>query len=181
MKQKTLAVFNQIDAQKSDILLLYDSLSPGKLQFKPGPDQWNLLQVLQHLITAEQQSLAYIQRKLKAHENIPKAGLGSSARHMLLKIALYLPIKFKAPKIADVHEENPDFEQMKSEWAGIRSELQTLLENSDSKMLAKALYRHPRAGMLNLKQALEFFESHIAHHQKQIDRLIAANKQVDIQ
>ncbi|MGF1670459.1 MAG: hypothetical protein ACFCU6_08425 [Balneolaceae bacterium] len=36
----------------------------------------------------------------------------------------------------------------------------------------KTVYKHPRAGFLNIKQALEFMESHIAHHQKQIDRIM---------
>ncbi|CAN5491636.1 hypothetical protein BH23BAC3_BH23BAC3_15850 [soil metagenome] len=173
MKEKTRMVFDRLETQRSRIIEEYGRLTSEQLRYKPVPDQWNLLQVLRHLITAEQQSLMYIQRKMKMHENIPKAGLGSSVRHLLLKIALYLPIKFKAPKIAAVHEEYPDFEQMKSEWAGVRSELLTLIEVSDSKMLTKALYKHPRAGLLNMKQALEFFESHITHHQKQIDRLIA--------
>ncbi len=173
MKEKTQRIFDRLEAQRGRIIDEYGHLTTDQLRYKPAPDQWNLLQVLRHLVTAEQQSLIYIQRKMKIHENIPKAGLESYVRHLLLKIALYLPIKFKAPKIAAVHEEYPDFETMISEWEATRSELQILLEKSDSKILAKELYKHPRAGLMNMKQALEFFESHIKHHQKQINRLIA--------
>lgn len=171
MKEKTLSVFTRLENQRRDIIKLYDTLSAKQLQFNPGLNEWNLLQVMRHLITAEKQSLIYIKRKIARHEDAPKTGLDSLLRHTLLKIALLLPIKFKAPKIAEVKEDYPDFEEMKSEWESIRNEMKNLIKESDDDILAKALYRHPRAGMLNIKQAIEFIKTHTAHHQKQISRI----------
>ncbi|MEX0662836.1 MAG: DinB family protein [Balneolaceae bacterium] len=171
MKEKTITVFTRLQNQREKIINTYNSLSENQLQFNPGPNDWNLLQVMQHLIIAEKQSLLYIQRKIARHEDVPKAGFGSVFRHTLLKIALMLPIKFKAPKIAEVKEEYPNFEEMKSEWDSIRNEMEHLIKNNDGTILAKALYKQPRAGLLNIKQALEFFEIHIAHHLKQIKRI----------
>lgn len=171
MKENTLNNFNRLENQREKLVNSYDSLNAKQLQFNPGPDEWNLLQVMQHLVTAEKQSLIYIQRKVARHENVPKAGLDSTIRHALLKIALILPIKFKAPKIAEVKEDYPDFESINSDWNSIRVEMKNLIENSDDNILAKALYRHPRAGMLNIRQAFQFMETHISHHQKQIQRI----------
>lgn len=171
MKEKTLNKFNRLENQREKLINSYNSLSEKQLRFKPGSDEWNLLQVMRHLVTSEKQSLIYIQRKVARHEDVPKAGFDSTFRHVLLKIALLLPIKFKAPKIAEVKENYPDFESMKSEWDSVRDEMKYLIENSDDNILAKALYRHPRAGMLNIKQAIEFMETHISHHLKQIQRI----------
>ncbi len=171
MNQKTQKVLDRLEKQRGEIINMYNELSDNQLRFNPGPEMWNLLQVMRHLITAEKQSLIYIQRKLGRKDEVPKAGFDSTIRHIILKIALFLPIKFKAPKIAEVSEEYPDFESMKMEWDSIRNEIKSLIKNSDDNTLAKALYRHPRAGMLNIKQALEFIGTHTAHHQKQIERI----------
>lgn len=172
MKQKTLSVFTRIEEQRSDIISLYDSLSPDQLRFNPGPGEWNLLQVMSHLVTAEKQSVIYIKRKLARHQDIPKTGFGAKIRHFILRVALILPLKFKAPKIADVAEDFPGYDLMKQEWDEARTELENIIRSSDDDLLSKALYRHPRAGFLNIKQALEFIQIHTAHHQKQIKRIL---------
>lgn len=172
MKEKIRSVFSRLEKQRGSVLARYDGLSQQELENRPGPDQWNMLQVLRHLVTAEQQSLKLIERKMRQGETIEKTGPGSAIRHRLLKIALYLPIKFKAPKVAEVKEEAPDLNLMKNEWDSTRKQLEKLIDQSDEEMLSKAIYKHPRAGYLNFKQALEFFESHISHHQKQMDRIM---------
>lgn len=172
MKKKTKLVFKKIENQREEILKQYEQLTTDQLRFNPSPGRWNLLQVLRHLVTAEKMSLIYIQRKMRNHKNIPKAGLGAFFRFKILKYALILPIKYKAPKFAEVREDYPDFETMISEWDTVRSDMLDLIENSKDEILAKALYKHPRAGLLNVKQALEFIEIHTAHHRKQMDRLI---------
>lgn len=172
MKKKTLTVFKRLEAQRHAVIKFYNRLTPAQRQFSPGPGRWNLLQVMKHLVTAEKQSLSYIRRKLTNPKVIPHAGAGAFVRHQILKLALMLPLKFKAPKIARVKEEYPDFESLKTEWDNVRAEMKTLLDDCDDEMLSKAVYNHPRAGMLNVKQALEFFEIHTAHHQKQINRIM---------
>jgi len=181
MKEKTRLLFDRLEARRGRIIVRYSRLSAEQLQFKPDPDQWNLLQVMRHLVTAEQQSVKLIRRNLVRHENFVRSGWGASTRHLILKIALRLPLKFKAPKIAEVKEESPDFEQMKSEWESVRNDLKKILTESDSSTLSKALYKHPRAGYLNISQALEFMDEHIAHHQKQIDRLVDQSKNLSDQ
>ncbi|REL38973.1 DinB family protein [Rhodohalobacter sp. SW132] len=172
MKEKTRLLFDRLEAKRGRIIKQYGRLTPAQLQFKADPNEWNLLQVMRHLVTAEQQSVKLILRKLQQQDKISRTGFGAKFRHLVLKIALRLPLKFKAPKIAEVHEESPDFNQMKSEWETVREEILTIIEESTSETLSKALYRHPRAGYLNVKQALEFMDEHLTHHQKQIDRLV---------
>lgn len=171
MKRKTEKAFNRLEKQRMNLLSHYRSLSDEQLCFNPGSDSWNLLQVMRHLVTAEKQSLIYIQRKISHPGIAPKAGAGSRFRSLLLKLALLLPIKFKAPKIADVEEAYPDFNEMVLEWDEVRNEYQQIISNNNAEILSKALYRHPRAGMLNIKQAIEFMEDHVAHHNKQVERI----------
>lgn len=170
-KRKTVTLFKRIESQREEILQTYDQLTSDQLRFKPEKDKWNLLQVMSHLITAEKQSLVYIKRNLNNHENLSKAGPGAYIRHIILQIALWLPVKYKAPRFAEVKEDFPGYDTMKSEWDKIRSELFSILETNESETLAKELYKHPRAGRMNFHQALMFFETHIAHHRKQMERI----------
>lgn len=172
MKEKTKHVFRKLEKQKREIVGFYNSLDRKQLLYTPGPGQWNLLQVMRHLVTAEQQSLKYIKRKLIHAEQSSRTGIDASIRNLLLKMALYSPLKFKAPKVAEVREEAPDLDEMKIEWEAVRDEFRTIIEENSGDTLAKAVYKHPRAGLLNVKQALEFMEAHISHHQKQMNRLI---------
>jgi len=167
MKKKCRKIFNRLETQRKEIISQYRSLTAEQLRYNPGPGEWNFLQVLRHVVTAEKQSLILIQRSLNRKESIAKTGIGSAVRHLLLKLALTLPIKYKAPKIAEVSEEYPDLEEMIDEWEQIRE----IIEKYSEEMLGKEIYRHPRAGYLNMKQALEFMEIHISHHQKQMGQI----------
>tara|TARA_R100001143_G_C3358741_1_gene134195 strand:+ start:3040 stop:3615 length:576 start_codon:yes stop_codon:yes gene_type:complete len=171
MKQKINSTFQNIEKQREEFISFYDSLNDEQRSFNPDNESWNLLQVMRHIVTAERLSLAYIQRKISSSNNIPKAGLDSWFRTLILQIAFYLPLKYKAPKIAQVDEAYPDFESMKTEWDQVRSGFKELIDTTDSEILEKAIYRHPRAGMMNMKQAVEFLGVHISHHLKQVDRI----------
>ncbi|MFU8813300.1 MAG: DinB family protein [Balneolaceae bacterium] len=176
MKKKAESTFHRLEQQRKGVMSLYDSLAAEQRTFQPEPGAWNLLQVMQHLVTAEKQSLTYIKRKMERRQDLSPAGAGARMRHLLLRIALFLPLKFKAPKIADVSDTAPDYAEMKQEWQAVREEMAQMISSADEEMLGKALYRHPRAGMLNLVQALEFFYTHIAHHQKQMRRILDASR-----
>ncbi|MDZ7757984.1 DinB family protein [Rhodohalobacter sp.] len=172
MKKKTLKAFNKLEIQREEFLNLFHSHSENQLQFRQEANSWNMLQVMRHLVTAESMSLTYIKRKVNNADKLQKADFMAKLRALLLKIALALPIKFKAPKIAEVKEENPDFESTVEEWNNVREELHELLENTDEAIFSKTIYKHPRAGYLTLKQTLEFMEDHINHHRKQIGRIM---------
>jgi len=172
MKKKTLKAFNRLEKQREEFLSLFHSQRENQLQFRPDSDSWNMLQVIRHLVTAESLSLVYIKKKVNNADKLQKADFMAKLRALLLKIALALPIKFKAPKIAEVKEDHPDFETAVEEWYNVRKELNELLENADEAIFSKTIYKHPRAGYLTLKQTLEFMEDHIDHHRKQIGRIM---------
>ena len=172
MKNATLQIFDRLEIQRMDIIFTYKRLSIAQLQYSPAPGHWNLLQVMQHLVTVEIQSLKYIERKFKDKDNTPKTGISAAIRNLILKAAFILPIKFKAPKVAEVKEKHPDFEIMISEWDEVRSKFKELIESSDEETLKKALYKHPRAGFLNINQAMEFIETHVTHHRKQMEKIM---------
>lgn len=143
------------------------------LNKKPNPEKWSALQNIVHLIQAEKQSFAYIQKKLSYQGDLPPSGFKSKMRLMALKLVFSLPFKYKAP--AAVGENLPeisDLTTLNMEWSNLRSELLTFLKSLPESTFEKEVWKHPFAGKLSLLQMLDFFGAHIDRHREQIKTTI---------
>ena len=156
--------------QRERFITAITALSAEQQQFRPTPESWNALQIMKHLIIAEKQSMLLIRRSVSDKKNIRPAGIGSAVRSSILTLALWSPFRFKAPKIAQVKEDAPDLKRMMNEWESLRSEIETFIEAHSEQTLSGEIYRHPRAGVMNMIQTLGFMQMHILHHQKQLER-----------
>lgn len=93
---------------------------------------------------------------------------------LVLVISQRLPgLKFKAPRaVVEITPSLTDLEQISKEWAEVRADLKALLEKIPAGQEKKLIYKHVRAGRLNILHALKFFREHIIHHTPQIKRLL---------
>lgn len=171
-KSQCLEVFDRIEKQRKEIFSKLDALTDEQLHYSPRAEKWNLLQIVLHLMTSEKLSVIYIKRKADSKEEIPKSGLMSQLRSLALKAGLTLPVKFTAPKMTDATGKDPDYEKLKTDWQKVRSELSSLIEKFDASTLQSEIFKHPVVGEMNMKQALEFMETHTAHHRKQIKQIM---------
>lgn len=171
-KMQCLKIFAKLEKQRTEIFSVLDTLNDKQRHFSVAPEKWNPLQVVLHLIIAEKLSFIYMKRKVYSEDELRKAGFKSWLRLLTLKIAFSLPFKYTAPKRTDATGKNPEYESLKSDWEKVRSQLKSLIENLDEATLKSEILKHPRVGMINMKQTLDFMETHIAHHQKQIKRII---------
>lgn len=172
-KHECLEIFEKLEKQRSEIFTELDSLNDAGRHFRSSPQKWNSLQIVLHLITAEKLSLIYMKRKVATEGELQKAGFKSWLRILTLRFAFNLPFKYTAPKRTDVTGQNPEYKTLKSDWNKVRSELKILIKKLDEKALKSEILKHPRVGMINMKQTLEFMEIHGAHHQKQIQGILA--------
>ena len=161
MSEAHIAKFEQLEVQRQKISSLLDAFTSDQLEFKPNPDHWNLLQVLDHIVTSEKMSAIYIKRQLNGKKYPPAPGWKSSFRYGLLKAAFKMPFKYKAPSIVDSTGKTPELNQLQDSWKTIRQELRTIIENTDEELLELGIYEHPRAGLLNMEQALNFLDIHL--------------------
>ncbi len=150
------------------------------LNKKPGTGQWSVLQVMHHLIIAEQLSEGYVRKKLSFQPELPKSGLAGVWRLLVVKVYFFLPFKFKAPKgVGDeVLPEVSTLAGTMDTWRNNRRSLRAYLNSLPESLFDKALYKHPLAGKLTLGQMLEFFDFHIRRHLGQIHRTLEAVKKV---
>jgi uncharacterized damage-inducible protein DinB len=172
LNPKLRHLFDLLEADRHQVLEKVDRLSPEQFN-KANPGKWSLNQILAHLMTAEEMSLVYMNKKIPGIRETGDTALWEEIKMILLKVSQRLPFRFKAPKA--VVERTPtysDVEQLKSHWEEVRAGLKIFLENFDDDQIRKKIYRHIRAGRLNVQHALIFFHEHYIHHRPQIKRLL---------
>ncbi|MDU0369081.1 DinB family protein [Hymenobacter endophyticus] len=168
----------QLELATTHLLDSVTALGP-KANQSPGPGQWSAAQVVQHLIVAETGIGQYMEKKLLQSDSLAKAGLGSFLKSRLLRVLLRLPFtRFKAPGYLAkaTPTELPPLPEMQAEWAAVRRRLERLLNEFPGNLLNRAIFKHPRSGILTIYQTLDFMLDHILHHQKQVERITRAVK-----
>ena len=164
--------FNDLDAERVRLLALLQNYSDTALNQVPKEGVWSPLQVLRHIMSSERGSLSYLQKKLSFHPELPKPGLISKLRYWLLRIAIYSPIRFKAPSSVKPTLESFDLDLLQSEWEEISKDMREYLTDLDPKWYNYLVYNHPIAGRITILQMLSFLKHHLLRHKRQIiDRL----------
>lgn len=165
--------FEQMEAVRESIFEMLKFYSPEQLAFKPAPDKWSVIQVLQHLLISEQGTYRYLTRKNQA-ESLPAAGWGAGGRSLLLNLVLKSPLRFKAPENLPQPEGDLPFDVLMREWQVVREALRGFAQTFPPERLKSAIFRHPFAGYFNLSQTFKFIDKHVRHHRRQIRRILDA-------
>ena len=169
--------FEQLELATQRLLASVDALGPDAIR-APGPGQWAATQVVHHLLTIENNITTYVQNKLLATEQLPRAGLLTRARALLVRLLLRLPgVRFRAPRgVAELTNGTPvpDLPTLRREWAAKRCRIGQMLNEYPGRLLDRAIYPHPRSGRITIYQVLDFLLDHLLHHQQQIYRITKA-------
>jgi uncharacterized damage-inducible protein DinB len=165
---------NLFDSLESERYNLLASIKKARSHKQAPEGKWSINQIVAHLIAAEKLSIVYLNKKILGIKETENTGLWEETKMVVLQISQRLPFKFKAPRV--VVENTPiysNLDELLTEWDNVRSELKALLEKFDETQLRKKIYKHVRAGKLNIQHALMFFREHIIHHKPQIKRLLS--------
>jgi hypothetical protein len=165
-------LYNKIETQRKALLLPLKELSNEKLNAHP-PVKWSINQIIAHLITAEDLSIQYLNKKILGINEVKDSGLLEEMKMILLVASQRLPLKFKAPKmVVDRTASEADLNKVIAEWDNTRLELKNILNRIESPHIKRKIYRHVRVGMLNIQHTLQFIGEHVDHHIPQIKNLL---------
>lgn len=177
MDKKILTYFKRLERSKHNLLALVNGVPHEKLNTKPAEGRWSIAQVLYHMKEAEKLPLAYMKKKTLDPNALYPSTLKQQLRSYLLQISLFLPLKFEAPRVVkDGIPEEIHLEELKRDWEVVRKDMKAFLENLDPALYNKKIFKHPRIGMINIKQTMDFFQSHFDHHVPQVKGLLAKTK-----
>lgn len=165
--------FEQLE-QATNRLLASAAVLGEQAHQSPGPGQWSAAQVVQHLVVAETGIGLYMEKKVLQADGLQKGGVGSFLKSRLLRVLLRLPFtRFKAPASLTklTPETVPPLAELRAEWEASRRRLERTLNEYPGKLMDRAIFKHPRSGMLTITQTMDFMLDHILHHQKQMERI----------
>ena len=174
MRDRLLKAFDAMEAERHALIKRLDVIPTDMLIKKPSPEAWSVVEVIAHLVKAETGTLNYLRKKLEVGGH-QKADMMSGMRKVLLNVAIALPIKFKAPKVAQL-DKGTDLSYAEAilQWDNVRAALRKEYATIDPKLIGHDLFKHPFAGKLNLEQSTSFMHGHMTRHIGQIDRTLAA-------
>lgn len=165
--------FDTIELQRIDLFQLLKNVSAEKLNFQPE-GKWSINHIIAHMIAAERLSVLYLTKKIQAINEVEDTGLVEELKMIGLIISQRLPFKFKAPKIViENTAKNQDISQLEQDWIAVRADLKIILEKFSDDQIKRSIYKHIRAGKLNIQHALIFFGEHVIHHRPQINKLLS--------
>lgn len=173
MHAKLEQQFKELESTKANYLLLFEELTEEKLNQAPEPGKWSMLEVVAHILSSESRSLGYLKKKMLGINEVKKARLKSSLGSGLLKVALRLPLKYKAPKVLDNPNGPYKPDEMIKEWEQVRVELKELLTKISDEHINKQIFKHPSAGKMNIVQAMGFLNLHLKRHLAQVRKVRA--------
>jgi uncharacterized damage-inducible protein DinB len=165
---------SQLEADRKK---LFDDLkkhSDTVLNQKPGPEAWSVAEVIAHIMTAEEYSLKYLQKKVTNMAESGNEGLKHKWRWLLVQAVFTFDIKFKSPDIVEPKIGFTSLADLDSRWSATRIETAKILNTLSDAEMNKTLWKHAVAGKMNLHHMVAFFGIHYNRHKKQIDRTLKA-------
>jgi uncharacterized damage-inducible protein DinB len=169
-RTRLLKEFQYMQQERHALLAALEGHDATQLARCPAPGAWSVAQVIAHLTMAEEGALAYLRKKLAYGGHAPP-GVAGGMRLTLLRAALALPKRWKAPPmIAQVPE--VDWPTALARWEAVRMDMRDTYAQLPPGVEYNALFKHPVAGRMDLVQGLRFMRSHVQHHRAQIERAL---------
>ena len=154
-----------LDARRTALLSEVGTLRPEELRASPTPGIWSVLEVVEHLVAAEQVIL----------QGLPDPATLTprprELRHRLTYPLVWAVLRFgipvKAPSRRMLPTGGASLDELRTRWEATYRWLRTyaagLAPGSDP-----AVFRHPVCGPLTLRQALRLDRLHLEVHARQI-------------
>lgn len=172
MSVQLIEKYSDIDAVKSKFLKKVADLSNEQLNKIPADGGWSAGQTLFHCAFAESGTIIVINKNLAENSVQTKSDLGSVFRNIALVIFLKLPLKFKAPKQVSKVPESITLDEVKKYFDKNTADFKKILNDLPVELEDKFIFKHPRSGLFNIDQTLNFVREHYLHHERQLDALL---------
>ena len=171
-RKALLSEFDKMESERKAIIAKMKLNAVEILDQKPAPNAWSVTEAIMHLVVAETGALKYMNKKLE-YGGHQKASFSAGVKQRFLNLAVALPFKYKAPKVAQIQEgSNISFEDADKQWIEIRAALRDRYLGLDEAIIDHELFKHPAAGKLSIMQSVRFMRQHMNRHIKQMNDTI---------
>lgn len=162
--------YDQLQRVTATLLDRIEAHSAAQQRFQPDGESWNMLQVAEHLLTAERGINVVFERYPPAEASRPLTWR-QHWNAFLLQVFLRLPLRFAAPRVLQPPQGAMELADIRAAWQTERATLHATLDGVPAERLRYYAFKHPRTGGMNLASTLDFMTNHVRHHLVQLRRI----------
>jgi hypothetical protein len=164
---------NEVAKARRRLLATVENLTPAQAAFKPAPEEWSVLENIEHVVLAEISGVSKIWQAADSFREGAPVFTGQHTNRGLSideVVARTWKPKEVAPPIATPHIGGPlqYWISYAESCQGVLDRLGTALDGLD---LEEVIFPHFLSGPLDARQRLEFLRFHLDRHRAQILRL----------
>ena len=168
MRDKERRLFARIEARRREIVAEADRLTSEQLTFRPMPNAWSALDVLEHLVKVEEAIAARVrprEPRSLAETARAKTALG------LMRVLTVVRGRIKVPVQGVLPLGGVTLGDLVGRWQEAQEALRERLEGFGPQDWSRPMMRHPLIGLLTPAEGLGFLHWHMGHHRRQIGRI----------
>lgn len=162
----TLAHF---EARRTALLDELETMDPEHLNARPRPGKWSILEIVEHLVVAEQDVL-----RNPADPATPPLPPWRP-RHLLAYPSVLLVLRYgipvRAPSRAMLPRGGQPLDELRRRWDAHQAWFREWLAGVGRRELRRRAFAHPVAGPLRPAQAVRILHLHLGTHIRQIRTL----------
>ena len=162
--------FDSLTRKREALFQHLDSLSSEVLCFKAGPDKWSIVEVVEHLVIAEDDLLTQLTTAVSS----PPLDINARTpeKYQTVIKVMERDIEVDVPHESMEPHGRIALDDLLNQWNDIRETLQGLLAEIPAGKIDDLVYRHPYGGPLDISETLHFIEVHFDNHMRHIDRIL---------
>ena len=161
--------FEMYDRTRRALLDDLAGLNDDQLRKKPGPGDWSILQIVQHMVLAERDVMQYLPEPEELIDR--KRGLRARIFYVVVLLILRWNIQVPVPSEGMVPDGNTSLSELRQQWDENMRWFRGYLDSLGPEDLKRAVFSHPIAGPLTGPQAGKLAQYHFDAHLRQIKKV----------
>jgi hypothetical protein len=163
--------FESLEKKYGKLLQHLNSLTDDVVSFKAGADQWSIIEVIEHLVMAEENMLEQLTGAASATTLDPRDRSAKNF-HIVIKV-MTKDIPVDVPDESMEPHGQISLEELLGRWNDTRKKTRAYIDAINSADAGDLVYRHPFAGPLDMAETLRFIDVHFDNHMRHIEKIKA--------
>jgi DinB superfamily len=157
------------DEKRRALLDEMGALDPATLVARPLAGKWSMLEIIEHLVLAERAVLQGLPELSRLREQ--ERRLKHRFSYAIVMVVLRCSIPVRVPSPAMIPQGDRSLGELRRLWDESQEWLRAYIDRLDRRGFRRAVFEHPVAGPLSVKQALHMGQVDLDTHVRQIRRL----------
>jgi hypothetical protein len=160
-----------LEKKYGKLLQHLNSLTDDVVYFKAGADKWSIVEVIEHLVMAEENMLEQLTGAASATTLDPRDRSAKNF-HIVIKV-MTKDIPVDVPDESMEPHGQISLEELLGRWNDTRKKTRAYIDAINSADAGDLVYRHPFAGPLDMAETLRFIDVHFDNHMRHIEKIKA--------